>query len=106
MQGEGTPDFSTAPRSKSETSTWNGSPQRELTTNPLSGMFGADQNTSDGRPASAASIAPRYPGSRDRDPITTRHSRAPATVASIAFCKSPNPASNLGAAGPDARPSS
>jgi hypothetical protein len=24
-------------------STWNGSPQRELTTNPLSGMFGADQ---------------------------------------------------------------
>ena len=24
-------------------STWNGSPQRELTTNPLSGKFGADQ---------------------------------------------------------------
>jgi hypothetical protein len=26
------------------TNTWNGSPQRELTTNPLSGMLGADQD--------------------------------------------------------------
>ena len=38
----GTPDFSTGPRSKSTTNTWNSSPQRELTTNPLSGKLGAD----------------------------------------------------------------
>jgi hypothetical protein len=38
----GTPDFSTGPRSKSTTSTWNCSPQRELATNPLSGKLGAD----------------------------------------------------------------
>ena len=35
--------FSTGPRSKSTTSTWNSSPQRELATNPLSGKLGADQ---------------------------------------------------------------
>src|SRR5260370_30596825 len=38
----GTPDFSTGPRSKSTTSIWNSSPQRELATNPLSGKLGAD----------------------------------------------------------------
>ena len=44
IQSAGTPDLSTASRSKSETSTWNGIPQRELTKNPLPEMFGADQN--------------------------------------------------------------
>ena len=39
----GTPDFSTGPRSKSTTSTWNSSPQRKLAINPLSGKLGADQ---------------------------------------------------------------
>src|ERR1035437_11096437 len=39
----GTPDFSTGARSRSTTNTWNGCPQRELTTNPLSGKLGADQ---------------------------------------------------------------
>src|SRR5207248_10787179 len=38
----GTPGFSTGPRGKSTTSIWNSSPQRELTTNPLSGKLGAD----------------------------------------------------------------
>src|SRR6185312_11750853 len=42
IPGVGTPDFSTGLRSKSTTSTWNSSPQRELTTNPLSGKLGAD----------------------------------------------------------------
>ena len=42
-------------RSKSTTSIWNGSPQRELTTNPLSGKLGADhwlltENVKDFRP--------------------------------------------------------
>ena len=41
IQDVGIPGFSTGPRSnKSAMSTWNGSPQRELTTNPLSGKLG------------------------------------------------------------------
>src|ERR1035438_2652204 len=42
IQNVGTPDSSTGPRNRPTTNTWNGSPQRELTTNPLSGMAGAD----------------------------------------------------------------
>src|ERR1017187_2216734 len=38
----GTPDFSTEPHGRSTRNTWNGSPQRELTTNTLSGKLGAD----------------------------------------------------------------
>jgi hypothetical protein len=38
----GTPDFSTGPRSKSTTSTWNSRSQRELSVNQLSGKLGAD----------------------------------------------------------------
>src|SRR4029077_5981081 len=49
IPGVGTPDFSTGLRSKSTTSTWNSSPQRELTTNPLSGKLGADQPQPVGR---------------------------------------------------------
>ncbi|MGI8450359.1 MAG: hypothetical protein ACR2MP_24925, partial [Streptosporangiaceae bacterium] len=47
-QGVGTPGFSTGPRSKSAMSIWDGSPQRELTTNPLSGKAGADHFNSYG----------------------------------------------------------
>src|SRR5580693_3096135 len=43
IPGVGTPDFSTGPRSKSTTSTWNSRSQRELTVNQLSGKLGADQ---------------------------------------------------------------
>src|SRR5580693_2721219 len=42
IPGVGTPDFSTGPRSKSTTSTWNSRSQRELTVNQLSGKLGAD----------------------------------------------------------------
>jgi hypothetical protein len=35
-------------------STWNGSPQRELTTNPLSGKLGADQTFTDENPPAPA----------------------------------------------------
>src|SRR5258708_7872691 len=38
------PDFRTEPHGRSTRNTWNGSPQRELTTNTLSGKLGADQN--------------------------------------------------------------
>jgi len=37
-----------APQQARNEITWNGSPQRELTTNPLSGKFGADHNTPPG----------------------------------------------------------
>src|SRR5205823_5043702 len=40
-----------------------GSPQRELTTNPLSGMFGADQSTSPSSPCGSATKAPPPPAS-------------------------------------------
>src|SRR6266567_4902479 len=43
MRSAGTPGFSTGPHGRSTRNTWNGSPQRELTTNPLSGKLGADQ---------------------------------------------------------------
>src|SRR6185312_9118562 len=49
IPGVGTPDFSTGLRSKSTTSTWNSSPQRELTANPLSGKLGADQSAAPAR---------------------------------------------------------
>src|SRR6266567_4896322 len=44
MRSAGTPGFSTGPHGRSTRNTWNGSPQRELTTNPLSGKLGADQS--------------------------------------------------------------
>jgi hypothetical protein len=37
----------TGPRSKFTTSIWNSRPQRELTTNPLSGKLGADHRHGD-----------------------------------------------------------
>src|SRR6266700_1900252 len=43
MRSAGTPGFSTEPHGRSTRNTWNGSPQRELTTNTLSGKLGADQ---------------------------------------------------------------
>ena len=43
IQNAGTLGFSTGRHDKSVRNTWNGSPQRELTINPLSGKLGADQ---------------------------------------------------------------
>src|SRR5437660_6845708 len=57
IQSVGTPGFSTGPRSKSVRNTWNGSPQRELTINTLSGKLGADQRDDVG--AAAARIGRR-----------------------------------------------
>ena len=48
IQNAGTPGFSIGRRDKSARNTWNGSPQRELTTNPLSGKLGADQRSQGG----------------------------------------------------------
>ena len=42
IRSVGTPGFSTGVRGKPARNTWNGSPQRELTNNPLSGKLGAD----------------------------------------------------------------
>src|SRR5260221_11654173 len=44
MRSAGTPAFSTGPHGRSTRNTWNGSPQRELTTNTLSGKLGADHS--------------------------------------------------------------
>src|ERR1039457_6584509 len=64
----GTLDFSTGPRSKSTTSIWTGSSQRELTINRLSGKLGAHQ--SGGSPARGAS-APTASSSPADDTSTT-----------------------------------
>src|SRR6266571_6165335 len=55
MRNAGTPGFSTEPHGRSTRNTWNGSPQRELTTNTLSGKLGADQpaRCGTGRPPGA-----------------------------------------------------
>src|SRR5258708_32405506 len=42
MRSAGPPGFSTEPHGRSTRNTWNGSPQRELTTKTLSGKLGAD----------------------------------------------------------------
>src|SRR5580704_14512167 len=56
IPGVGTPDFSTGPRSKSTTSTWNSRSQRELTVNQLSGKLGADQDDRDNRRPSGSFV--------------------------------------------------
>ena len=48
IQNVGTPDSSTGPRNRSATIIWSASSQRKLTTNTLSGMYGADHH---GHPA-------------------------------------------------------
>src|SRR6185312_9415465 len=60
MRNAGTPDFSTGRRSKSTTSTWNSSPQRELSTNPLSGKLGADHTRCGVYTAGGSSRRPRH----------------------------------------------
>src|ERR1035441_8580934 len=70
----GTPDFSTEPHGRSTRNTWNGSPQRELTTNTLSGKLGADHPARQGRlplPPAPELAAHPHPGtarSRPRQP--------------------------------------
>jgi hypothetical protein len=64
-------------------STWNGSPQRELTTNPLSGKFGADQEGNRGTTlvASAAGSHPEnqiFGQATPEPPTTIRRPDAPA----------------------------
>src|SRR5436305_15288747 len=68
IRNAGTPGFSTGPRSKSTTSTWNSRSQRELTANQLSGKLGADQAAAPApapSPLKASHSRPyQHPGSR------------------------------------------
>src|SRR6266581_9803278 len=66
MRSAGTPGFSTGPHGRSTRNTWNGSPQRELTTNTLSGKLGADQGT-DAHAARGASEIIEETDTRVRD---------------------------------------
>ena len=63
IRNAGIPDSGTGPHSRSMRNTWNGSPQRELTTNTLSGKPGADQRAG----GTTAGRSDRDPRPRDRD---------------------------------------
>ena len=76
LKRPGTSGFSTGPRSKSTRNTWNGSPQRELTTNPLSGKLEADQANPHPRPHSRPHASVRPPHTLRSRPRSPRPGRS------------------------------